>query len=330
MSWIVLRIVLTACIAAIPLGIENQASLEAVPRNRPNLFELSQMIQRAPHLKLRGRDLTIKTPRPGWKLGMVSSIAVDKTGLIYLIQRDEKVDPIVVIDAAGNVVRSWGKGLYVMPHSIRIDPSGNIWTTDAMKSVVYKFSPAGKKLLELHVGQHPEPCEKPCGTTDVAIAPNRHIFVADGYVNARILEYSPDGRFVGEWGKAGSNPGEIHQPHSIAIDEDGILYEADRLNSRVQRFDLKGKFLGEWTNFGKTHALSVHAGEVWLSSQATEKENLEPPGWILKVDKRTGKLLGYTECSGAHGMAVLQNGEVLIRPGENRSHPQWLKSDIGK
>ena len=82
-------------------------------------------------------------------------IAVDREGLVYLLQRGDKADPIIVLDREVHVVRSWGRGLYTMPHSIRIDPHGDIWTTDAASSMVMKFSPRGKKLLEIPVGGTP-------------------------------------------------------------------------------------------------------------------------------------------------------------------------------
>ena len=84
-----------------------------------------------------------------------------------------------------------------------------------------------------------------------------HLFIADGYRNARILEYTADGKKVNEWGRAGTGPGEFRLPHSIQIDERGIIYVADRENGRIQRFDRSGKFLGEWTQYGKTFGLAL-------------------------------------------------------------------------
>ena|SRR5437868_2193687 len=69
-------------------------------------------------------------------LEMVSSTAVDSRGEIYLLQRGSKADPVIVVDRQGRLLRSWGKGLYKIPHSIRIDPAGNVWTTDAASSMV--------------------------------------------------------------------------------------------------------------------------------------------------------------------------------------------------
>ena len=103
--------------------------------------------------------------------------------------------------------------------------------------MVYKFSPEGKTLLQIEVGGQPAPCGGFCSTTDIAFAPDGHLFIADGYRNARILEYSADGKKLREWGSAGTGPGQFRLPHSIQIDDKGVIYVADRENGRVQRFD---------------------------------------------------------------------------------------------
>jgi hypothetical protein len=152
---------------------------------------------------------------------MVSWLACDaKTGVTWLIQRGDKADTVMAVDREGRVLYSFGKGLYKIPHTIRLDPEGNVWTVDAGSSTVIKFSPNGKKLLEIDVGGQPEPAMCPfrgafLGTTDIAFAPKGRIFISDGYANARILEYTADGRKVRKWGSAGAGPGQFHLPHSI-------------------------------------------------------------------------------------------------------------------
>lgn len=228
--------------------------------------DLRRIVQNAPKLPLQAVELKVLPPSAGWTLGMVSWIAVDSTGLVYLLQRGDNADPVVVLDRDGRVLRSWGKGMYTKPHSIRVDPQGNLWTTDAATSMVYKFTPQGRKLMEIAVGGQPSPCMDQqlfpeseratgannfCGTTDTAFAPNGNIFVADGYANNRILEYSPEGKKLNEWGTAGIGPGQFRLPHSIRIDEEGVVYVSDRENGRIQRFDVSGTYLGEWPDLGR-------------------------------------------------------------------------------
>ena len=245
---------------------------------------------------------------------MVSWVAAAPDGTVYLLQRGDKADPILAVGPDGTVRRSWGKGLYVMPHAIRVDPAGNVWTTDAASSHVRKFSPEGRELLDIAVGGQPTPCRNNfCGTTDVAFAANGHLFIADGYANARILEYTAEGTKVREWGTPGTGPGQFNLPHSIQIDASGVVYVADRENGRVQRFDQSGAFLGEWTGFGKTFGLKADGASMWLATQPRQQPNLSP-GWLLKVDGASGRLLGWAPSAGNHGMDVTRDGHAAARP----------------
>jgi hypothetical protein len=286
--------------------------------------ELQAMLLRAPKLPLERSALKVQPqPADGWALGMVSWVAADRSGLVYLLQRGDKADPVIVVDRNGKVVRSWGRGMYTTPHAIRIDPRGNVWTTDAASSMVYKFSPEGKLLMKIEIGGQPSPCGSFCSTTDIAFASNGNLFIADGYRNARILEYSADGKKLHEWGEAGTGPGQFRLPHSIQIDEKGIVYVADRENGRIQRFDRTGKYLGEWSQYGKTFGLTVAGDAMWLSTIPRGPNST--PGWLIKVDRASGKLLGYVESQGNHGMDVLPNGDLVQAPGPDQI-PQAYRS----
>lgn len=287
--------------------------------------ELREIIRQAPLLSLESSPILVSPPAVGWELGFVSWLTTDRKGLIYLFQRGNQADPIVVLDRQGRIVRSWGKGLYQTPHSIRLDPDGNVWTTDAKSSIVTKFTPNGRKLLEISVGGVPKDCATAfCGTTDVGFGPRGSVFVADGYRNARILEYTATGRLVREWGHPGTGPGEFQLPHSIVVDEAGIIYVADRENGRVQLFDLEGRYLREWPKYGKTFSLALAPGVIWLATQHRNEPNLAP-GWLLKVDRRSGAVVGYVNATGVHGMHAGPGGELLIAPGPERK-PQVFRS----
>jgi hypothetical protein len=99
------------------------------------------------------------------------------------MQRGNMADPILAFDLHGNLLRSWGRGDFILPHSLRLDDEGNVWAVDAGASLVIKYSPAGKKLLTIVVGQTPETGSPFRGATDVAFAPNRHVLIADGFWN---------------------------------------------------------------------------------------------------------------------------------------------------
>ncbi|HWZ45268.1 MAG TPA: 6-bladed beta-propeller [Candidatus Saccharimonadales bacterium] len=316
---------LLLCLPSLPLVAQNSASptQEAAAQAATRLRTL---IEAAPKLPFSATEFVIQPPNADWATGMISWIARDGKGTLYLLQRGEKADPVLAVDRQGHVLRSWGKGLYKIPHSIRIDPQGNIWTVDASSSVVLKYSAQGEKLMEIDVGGQPENSSSAFkGTTDIAFGPNGQLFIADGYGNPRILEYTAEGKRVREWGSAGSGPGQFHLPHSIVVDEAGTIYVADRENGRIQRFDLNGKYLGEFANLGRTYSLKLSGGALWAGMQPLN-EPTGSPGWLVKLDRRSGKILGYVavpDKGGLHSVEIGADGGPITGVA---NHVEWFKA----
>jgi len=311
------RTALAVILVSIALHAQTAQSPAEQARMDQQNATLRSLVQAAPPLPFERGPLTVQAPpTPGWATGMVSWVASSRDGVIYLLQRGDKADPVIALGRDGSVLRSWGKGMYTTPHAIRLDPQGHVWTTDAASSMVYKFSPEGTLLLRIEVGGQPDPCGNFCSTTDIAFAADGHLFIADGYRNARILEYAADGTKLNEWGRPGTGPGEFRLPHSIQIDERGIVYVADRENGRIQRFDRAGTFLGEWTQYGKTFGLTLAGEALWLSTIPRGPNTA--PGWLLKLNRDTGALLGAVESAGNHGVDVMASGDLLLAPGPDQ------------
>ncbi len=247
------------------------------------------------------------------KLGFISSIAVDESsGLTYLLHRGPDADPVLVVDRRGALVRSWGKGLFKTPHSIRLDAQGNVWTVDSVSSTILKFSPAGEKLLAIEVGGQPDPT-KTTGTADIAFGPNGQLFIADGYGNARILEFDASGKKVREWGTHGTRPGHFNVPHALVV-ASGAIFVADRENGRVQKFDLMGKFLAEWPGLVKPMSLAfAKDGSLLVAIGYRDATNKQRPwlAWVARLDTASGKVIQALEVGDdAHGFAVT-GGAIL-------------------
>jgi DNA-binding beta-propeller fold protein YncE len=213
--------------------------------------------------------------------------------------------------------------MFTIPHSIRLDPEGNVWTVDSGSSVVFKFSPQGKLLLRIDVGELPEGRRGARGTADIAFGPGGRLFIADGYGNARILEYDAAGKRVKQWGTPGTGPGQFNLPHGIAL-RDGVIYVADRQNGRIQRFDLDGKYLGEWGHLGKTFSITAGPdGNLWIGTHPRNVIN-EAPGWLVNVDRKSGKVLRYVDSPGLHSVDAIRNRAVLSDPGRgNLNRVLW-------
>jgi sugar lactone lactonase YvrE len=226
--------------------------------------------------------------------GSTSAVDVDRAGNIWVAERcgantcAGKTDaPILKFDPSGKLLTSFGAGMFVFPHGISVDPDGNVWITDGQGrdgkgQQVFKFSPDGKVLLTLGkagvAGDGPDTFNQP---SDVAIAPNGDIFVADGHggnTNARIVKFSKDGKFIKTWGKKGSAPGEFDVPHALAFDSRGRLFVGDRANNRIQIFDQDGNFLEQWTQFGRPSGLFIDKNDI-LYVADSESSTMRHPGW---------------------------------------------------
>jgi DNA-binding beta-propeller fold protein YncE len=214
--------------------------------------------------------------------GQVIQVQPDGQGNLWVFHRSDP--PILEFDASGKLLRSFGSGMFVQAHGLTVDRKGFLWVTDAQGKPgkgqqVFKMSPDGKVVMTLGkagvAGSGPETFNGPSG---VAIAPNGDIFVADGHggdTNARVVKFSKDGKFIKEWGKKGSGPGEFDTLHSIVMDSKGRLFIADRGNNRIQIFDQNGKFLDEWKQFGRPSGLFITKDDTLYSvdSQSDEKTN---------------------------------------------------------
>lgn len=225
----------------------------------------------------RGQDaddpvVTVYDVDPNWPQrpdevsgkGWVSGLAVDAEDRVWMFRKSD--DPVQVYTAAGDFVRTWGRGLFLNPHQLRIDHEGNVWVADFGFHVVQKFTPEGKLLLTLGVrGEKGEDERHFNMPTDMAITPSGDIFVSDGYGNRRIVHFTKEGKFVKTFGTAGGRPGQFVLPHAIVADANGVLYIADRNSGRIQLFNQDGKFLDQWSNVLMPWGLSMtRDNELWV------------------------------------------------------------------
>ncbi|XP_070373772.1 peptidyl-glycine alpha-amidating monooxygenase isoform X7 [Equus asinus] len=200
--------------------------------------------------------------------GQVSGVALDLQNNLVIFHRGDHVwdgnsfdskfvyqqrglgpieeDTILVIDPNNAaVLQSSGKNLFYLPHGLSVDKDGNYWVTDVALHQVFKLDPNSKEGPLLILGRSMQPGSDQnhfCQPTDVAVDPNTGtIFVSDGYCNSRIVQFSPTGRFITQWGEESSEsnpkPGQFRVPHSLAlVPHLGQLCVADRENGRIQCF----------------------------------------------------------------------------------------------
>jgi sugar lactone lactonase YvrE len=178
------------------------------------------------------------------------------------------LDPILQFDTAGRLLKSFGRGLIVSPHKLTIDRAGNVWVTDVglmpgKGMQVHKFSPNGTELLTLGTaGAAGEGLSGFQAPTEVAVAPNGDVFVADGHAGgsaglSRVMKFDRAGKPLAVIGKTGMGPGEFDGPHTIAIDSRGRLFVGDRQNNRIQILDQNGRFIAQWFQFGRPSGIYI-------------------------------------------------------------------------
>ncbi|HEY3159526.1 MAG TPA: SBBP repeat-containing protein [Vicinamibacterales bacterium] len=174
-----------------------------------------------------------------WKLGDVSSFAVDAQDHIWALHRPrtllkpedvpKRAPAVMVFDGAGNYLKSWGGdgAGYEWPqreHGIHIDNKGFVWITGNncptngianLKPVaddqILKFTQDGKFVMQIG---HSNQSKGNADTTnvhraaDVQVNPRTNeLIVADGYGNHRVIVFDADsGRFKRMWGAFGNKP----------------------------------------------------------------------------------------------------------------------------
>ncbi len=285
----------------------------------------------------------------GWSFKEVAAVGVDKNDNVYCFTRGEH--PVIIFDRAGNFLRSWGEGEYFRAHGVHMGPDDSIYLTDDGGHFVRKCRlEDGKVLLELGVPGEPKPYlsgEPFNRCTHTALSPTGEIYVSDGYGNARVHKYSPDGKLLMSWGEPGSDPGQFNLVHNICADADGWVYVADRENHRVQVFDGNGKYEAQWNNLHRPCGLYMHYGHkpiCYIGELSVNRLNANLGPRVSIVDNE-GKLLSRigdpfagtapTAFIGPHGLAVDSHDDLYVAevcwtlwPGlfPGQPHPPGLRA----
>ena len=265
-----------------------------------------------------------------WTYKEGTAVAVDSKDNVFLFNRGTHF--MIVFDPQGNVLRTWGDDIFTNPHGVYIDPEDNVWCVDNRDHTVRKLTPEGKLLMTLGKAGHPSPVMsgQPF-STPAHVAMDRRtgeFYVADGYGNAKVHKYSPDGKLLFSWGESGTLPGQFNIVHNLATDDDGWVYVADRENHRVQIFDSKGRFETQWHDLSRAAYIwvdprgqdLVYVGEYFCGI-ATNSIGTDL-GPRVSIFTREGKLLerlgheSYGEEPGRffspHGIAVDSRGDIYL------------------
>lgn len=306
---------------------------------------------------------------PGRVWGSTSAVEIDKDGTsIWVAERcgannclGSSLPSILKFDAAGSLVASFGEGKVLSPHGIFVDRDDNVWVTDCTCTLgggrgrgnapeppsgqghqVFKFSPSGKLLMALGRaggGKDPDFFYQP---NDVLVAPSGDIFVSEGHssatgANARILKFSADGKLLKTWGRKGSGPDELDQPHALAMDSKGRLFVGDRGNNRIKIFDQDGTLLDTWYQFSRPSGIYIDKNDnIYVAD--SESGSVAPAHGAWKRGIRIGSAKdgsvsafipdpneAATTTSAAEGVAVDAQGNVYGAEVGPRALKKYVK-----
>ena len=264
-------------------------------------------------------DFAVKDPME-WG-GTTTWLAADGKGTVVVMVR---VAPYFrFFTTQGAPIRQWGdKDLFSgEAHSVHFGPDGSVWATDSVDHTVRKFSPTGQLLLTL--GK-----QKVAGDNTsqdafnrpnaVAFGPNGNVFVSDGYANQRVVEFTPEGKFVRIFGgRKAKGDGEMAMVHGVAIDGQGRVYATDSDNQRVLVFDAQGKFLKNVAIPGRGGSFMASDGTFYISDVNSGAVAVLKNDQIVDVIKVEGR---------PHGLAVdpttgdvYTSSTVATRPGVTKA-----------
>lgn len=263
-----MRLIGLSAIAALLLALAATAAAQApvTGTERPDPSVVAQL-RSGPSLPYAVDTSWPKLPK-GYNFGPCSAVDVDAQGHVWVFNRGSW--PVMEFDREGNLLQAWSAESFrvTTAHGLRVAPDGNLWCVDVDGHVILKVNREGRVLMILGKRQGvPGNNESVDGfqrPTNVAFLPNGHLYIADGYLNSRVVEVTADGDYVRQWGRPGRGEGEFAVVHDVAIDARGRVYIADRNNERIQVFAPDGTFITQWTGLGSPWGLCYVASEEAL------------------------------------------------------------------
>jgi len=273
-----------------------------------------------------------------WLIGQVAGLAVDKHDHIWVLQRPRSLTvdeaglaqspprsacclpapSVLEFDSDGNLLRAWGGPGYVADwpateHGIWVDNQGYVWLAGngGGDRMLLKFTSDGSLVGQIGHAGDTSPRNNADTTKLGQVASMwvddaaHEVYIADGYLNNRIVVYNSDTlAFKRGWGAYGkplsaiSNaPAPAYVPggpiatdfrnpvHYVGLTKDGLVYVSDRVSDRVQVFNKQGGFMQEFFVRPETRG----NGSVWQAIGSADDHQaylLVPDGennvvWIL-------------------------------------------------
>lgn len=321
-------------IGALAFSVSQQNAMEAQGRGNPAAQAAAaearakqEALEKAtPQLQFTEQILPLVMPNN--TMGETEGVSMNSKGHLFVYSRTGKggiarggtAAELFEFDQNYKFVKQWAPDQYgaSFAHAVRIDRYDNVWFVDEGSGMVVKMDPNG--VVKMNLGRKPEAIDYlerflergekdteryPNGSvgtfgrpTDVAWDSQDNIYISDGYTNSRFVKLSKDGTWLKAIGTHGNGPDQFNTPHGIASDGQ-LVYVADRGNNRIQIYDgATMEFKTSYTGIGAPWSVQVIGRYVYSG---------DSNGKIYRLDKSTGKLLGWFQV----GMGQGQTGCII-------------------
>jgi DNA-binding beta-propeller fold protein YncE len=244
------------------------------------------------------------------------AMAIDADDQLYLVDMTARIQ---VFDADGNYLRGWQTPVHAAgrPTGLSFDRRGRLLVADTHYYRVLVYSPAGELLQTIGGVQGPSPGEFGL-VTDAVEDSSGNLYVSEYGEFDRIQKFSPEGKFLLQWGGHGAEPGQFMRPQNMVLDEQDQLWVADACNHRVQVFDREGRLVRFWGEEGSEPGQLYYPYDLVFDDDG----NLIVCEWgNNRVQKfsRSGQSLG---CWGRRGRepGELDHPWALVRDSRGRIH----------
>ncbi len=237
-------------------------------------------------------------------------MVMDSQGRLIMIG-DHTENNILVFDKSGKLLDSWGTS-YPGGHGLTLHQEGETdvlfivdcgwyqdkkgkWTTQAGR--VVKTDLMGNLIFNLPhpytIGVYEQ--DQPYRPTEVAVAPNGDIYVADGYGSDYILQFNHRGQYIRHFGGHDNEDSNynLKNAHGVAIDQRGdqpLLVCTSRTENAFKYFTLDG----QWVKTVELPGLFVcrpvldddnlYAGVCWSKTRGENKGWVRDTGFITILE----------------------------------------------
>jgi DNA-binding beta-propeller fold protein YncE len=179
------------------------------------------------------------------------AIAIDDKDQLYIVDMTARIQ---VFDADGNYLRGWLTPEHTngRPTGLTYDTiDGNLLVADTHYNRVLTYTPTGELLKNRTLGGTMGQGPGEFGlVADVVRDATHNYYVSEYGEFDRVQKFTPNGKFILQWGGHGTDPGQFMRPQHLEFDADGWLWVADSCNHRIQVFDEIGKLVNVWGTQG--------------------------------------------------------------------------------